>query len=815
MDGNVGEARRPTALPHGRTSLLGKRTASVTTKAIKPPRPTIPPLFHALVISILCVRACLGMAWVPRGVMLGLVAGSAMLAVLWCLLRASKQVDWLGGMSLCLMVAALSLGLAAVSLSSEHEFVQCMKTHSLATWSLRIDSDPVKTTWGMRCRAQARGEGMRSGAVWLTGEYELEQGDVIGVIGSFEPLGADEWSRSSRMQGVWGTVRLARVTHVSQSGGLDALARTVRMAARDALRPELSDGRALLAGCVVGDRRALCDRGLDKLFAACGVSHMVAVSGAHLATITSALGLALQRGRMRPWLRVVFLALCSGAFVLVCGAPPSAVRAWLMAGLASGSSLVGRRTDALSALSLAGLAMVLVEPSVTGQLGFLLSLACVGGLALFGRYASYLMDVLLPRVWMPRGTKAELRIRANGMRRDVANGLGASLVAQLVSAPLTLPVFTQLSLVAPLANLAVAAPLALAMTLGLVASCCAALPPLAGMVLGVSDVVTTLLLGALRLLASLPLATIPVEVQAGSAWALLIVASLGLIIVWPTLTRGLAVRSAGLLVVLVACLLVRWRFLAPARMCVLDVGQGDAILIQDGGSAVLIDTGPDDAVVRALARNHVLHLDAIVLTHLHDDHYGGVDDLLASIGCDRILMARGVAANLSPSLAEYVEAFSVTLDELAYHDVVWVGGFSLRVISPVGDVDGLENEDSLELLLEYEREDRRLSALLTGDAEQDMTGKALERGDVGDIDVLKVGHHGSEVSVSDDEAQKLLPELSVASAGEGNKYGHPRRECVNTLEGVGSLFLCTIECGDVELRPGRAGVVVSTQRGPS
>ena len=98
--------------------------------------------------------------------------------------------------------------------------------------------------------------------------------------------------------------------------------------------------------------------------------------------------------------------------------------------------------------------------------------------------------------------------------------------------------------------------------------------------------------------------------------------------------------------------------------------------------------------------------------------------------------------------------------------------------------------------------------------EKDETGACLARGDVSDIDFLKVGHHGSEVSLTPDEAAALDPEVSVASAGEGNKYGHPRKECMDVLSGAGSVFLCTKDVGTVTVKPGARGPMVFTERTP-
>ena len=100
--------------------------------------------------------------------------------------------------------------------------------------------------------------------------------------------------------------------------------------------------------------------------------------------------------------------------------------------------------------------------------------------------------------------------------------------------------------------------------------------------------------------------------------------------------------------------------------------------------------------------------------------------------------------------------------------------------------------------------------LLTGDAELDQEREFVQ--EVGDIDVLKLGHHGSKVSVDAALLEILRPELSLASAGKGNRYGHPSDACIDAVKEAGGVFACTIEHGDITVTPTENGFAMRCQR---
>lgn len=391
--------------------------------------------------------------------------------------------------------------------------------------------------------------------------------------------------------------------------------------------------------------------------------------------------------------------------------------------------------------------------------------------------------------------------------------LAATLVCQLVTLPFAVSAFGRLSLVAPSAGLVVGPLVTPLLMLGVVgmALCLVGCPP--DLALAPCDLLARTVIWLVERLASVPFASVALRLSGPLVLGTLVALLVFWYLLWPDMDVRLIRRSLGCVIALVVSLLLWWRLCAPARIVVLDVGQGDAILVQDGAASLLVDAGPDEAVARALSRNHVFHLDAVVLTHMHDDHYGGLAPLVGTVPCEEVYVAEGVCASLSPQVAELcTELVGHVPRELSYGDTISVGGFGLTIIWPRMPVDGDTNPDSIELVARYTRAGKTLTALLTGDAEREETGACLAAGDVGDIDLLKVGHHGSQDSLTPDEAYALRPEVAVASAGEGNAYGHPDPRCVSVLEACGARFLCTMDAGDVEVRPGRTGPVVRCQR---
>ncbi len=251
------------------------------------------------------------------------------------------------------------------------------------------------------------------------------------------------------------------------------------------------------------------------------------------------------------------------------------------------------------------------------------------------------------------------------------------------------------------------------------------------------------------------------------------------------------------------------------QVVMLDVGQGDAMLVESGDAAVLVDTGQEGTVLlEALARHGITRLDAVVLSHKDADHTGALSALTGVVEVSHVYIHADLLE--SKDCSEVLEVASwVTKGTGAQGvrpgDEICIGSFTMRLLAPQQGGSS-ENDDSLIwLLCAYTQDGKTLArGLLVGDAESEALDDVLDA--AGDIDFYKVGHHGSTDAISDEQMARLKPELSLISVGADNDYGHPTSSTLEVLERGGSKVLRTDLQGDVTLTFGEGVVYANCQR---
>ncbi len=550
--------------------------------------------------------------------------------------------------------------------------------------------------------------------------------------------------------------------------------------------PEASLG----AGILLGRDGDLPDELADD-FRVSGLAHIVAVSGSNVALVAALVFLAatvvVRRG---------IAALLAGAaivlYVALAGLSGSVERAAIMAGIFLAGEAIGRQQAGLAALGGAAIAMTVLSPATALDVGFQLSLTATAGLIVFAPWVRYGIE------W------ALARLRIHGVVPGVAVQAAAFTVAATVATlPVTWVNFGRVSLIGPLANILVEPLFVLAFALsGLTAVASVTWTPL-GWWIGAAAYYPLAAIDLIaKTLADVPGAAVDVP-EAGAASAVAAYAILA-VLGWPAYrflvpveesaerprwsrpARLVAAGAAagGLVVAVLPVSVLPAMGPSDFEMVVLDVGQGDAILLTTpGGHHVLVDGGPSGIGLARELGAELPHwerqLDAVILTHPDEDHVAGLPEVLARYG---------VSLEHDTGVTKDTHAYAVyrqragERDEVRRGDSWELDGVRFEVLwPPDGYSDEATNETSIVLRVTY----GDVHFLLTGDFEAGAQHALMALDDVS-ADVLKVPHHGSKTTAAD-FLDAVGAQVAIISVGAENRFGHPSAEVLEELTGTTML----------------------------
>jgi len=649
---------------------------------------------------------------------------------------------------------------------------------------------------------------------------EYEYGDVLRVSGKLEAptqLGDFDYQGYLEHQGIYATMRL----YSSEDGDIEILAKgrgvkplewiySLRKSMSESIAEVMPEPQAALTQGIVLGIRYNIPAEVKADFVSTGTTHVLAISGVNLSIIA---GILLSIG---IWFfgkrRYIYIWLALGIiwlYTLLTGMNPPVVRGAIMASVFLAAELLGRQRTAITSLAFAAAVMAGIDPPILFDASFQLSVLAMAGLIFITPPLRGLGQRLVGATLGEKGLAVSL---AN----IITDSFSVTLAATIAVWPLIAHYFGVVSLVGPLATflalLALPAIIISGATAGLIGL---AFVPLAQGIGWIAWLFTSYMLLIVKGSAALPLSSLevgPVSPALIAVYYLVLVAIIWLVSRWGERSKnwlGAGVRRSSELISHLP-----WRWVIPPLVILavlasaaaitmpddelhvsfLDIGQGDAILIQRGSQQVLIDGGPSPQTLTGELGDRMPFWDRtielVVLTHPDDDHISGLVEVLERYRVEQVLYPDLEALDdfedplsLYQRWEELIEEKDIAYTPAQAGEAIDLGdGVTMTVLNPPATLlegtDSDVNNNSAVLRLDT----GRVSFLLTSDIMWEAEFGLIARGAELSSTVLKVAHHGSYTSTTADFLAAVSPQLAVISVGEDNPYGHPSDEVVARLE---------------------------------
>ena len=543
------------------------------------------------------------------------------------------------------------------------------------------------------------------------------------------------------------------------------------------------DAAGFLTAILTGDRGEVSEEAYLALTEA-GLSHILAVSGLHCGFLMTLAGLLLQSRKLQALLGIPLLAF----YAALTGGSPSVLRACIMLSLPLLAILAGRESDGPTSLLTALFLILLANPFAAASVGLQLSFAAMAGIL-----------YLTPKLY--KGLTGEKK-RGKAFR-FLAVTFSTSMGAMVFTMPLAAYYFGALVLIAPLSSALCLWATTWAFSFGLLSVFVSFFyPPLGALLALPARLAAEYILLAAKILSKIPChafytANPYLKYWMAYAYALFAAAYLIKRAGWRKylLAAALAALTLGLTVRLGEA-----RYGNDLDVLMLDVGQGQSVILASGGRFALVDCGsgnswkvPGETAARQLASMGCRRLDYLCLTHYDKDHVSGVTGLLERMEVDTLLVPEeSDDAGLRDTVLSAAEERGVAIRFVRSEERLNLGGSVLAVYPPLGEAG--DNERGLAILASVGEND----FLITGDMNSATEEKLLETYDLPDIEALAAGHHGSKYAASQALLEALTPETACISVGS-NSYGHPADETLLRLARQGCEIYRTDLHGTIHL----------------
>jgi competence protein ComEC len=552
------------------------------------------------------------------------------------------------------------------------------------------------------------------------------------------------------------------------------------------------DNQSLMVSTILGDSSYL-EENQYETYQNIGLLHLLAVSGLHINLLATFMSMTLAYLGVNRKINVVISITLIFIYGYLIGFPPSSVRAIIMFSLSLFASLLHKPYDSLNSLYIAALISLLLNPFWIFSIGFILSYT-----------ASFSIIVFFNKV---KG----LFYPFKGFLID---NLSLILSVNLCLIPLQIFYFNSFNFISILSNLIIVPIASINLIIGFLSLLFSKLTYILNISMDLQNILTDVFQKYTAFNFKFKTPTI-----LDMTFYFLI-----LLIIY---NRDILLNLKKEIKKVIFCFIVlsitvysmdMYRNINDIIVDFIDVGQGDSALLRYRGNNILIDAGGsafsdfdigENITLPYLIKSGVNELDALIISHYHDDHYKGSKAIIENLQVDKIISSK------YPTEEEFLKIIDknniplytvnssndIFLDDKLYIDILW----------PIDNnvLDDNENNNSLVCLVNA----NGFRLLFTGDIEKEVEQQLLRK-NIGEVDLLKVAHHGSNTSSHPEFIDELDPKISIISVGENNFYGHPSKQTLQTLLDVNSSIYRTDEMGLISVIIKNDRAIIKPYQGP-
>lgn len=681
--------------------------------------------------------------------------------------------------------------------------------------------------------------------LYIKNDFYIEENTILSLKGNLElpskqrNRGGFDYARYLYSQNIYGSIYLENENSIEISEtNTFHLITYMQNSILNSLKKFLpKEHLGIVLGMIIGDTSYISEEVKDE-FKQSGITHLLAVSGSNVTYIILITKFLFNKfcGKSFSNFITIFMIIL---FVFISGASPSVVRAGIMAIILIFSEILARAPNTISTISVTAILILLYNPIIICDVGFILSFGGTIGIVLFNnRLMAYFNDKLFI-------------ILKNKIFKYILEMFAVTLSAQIVLTPVMWYYFNTISLIAMITNLLVAPFVGYITILGIAVYFTSLIfIPIARILSYATYVLVSFVIFISKICASVPYGNILLPTP---SLLFLITYYFILYLIFANLDKvtlnreknenpnrisqlynsdrydlKLIKKMISLLIMIQIIIYVFPKNYIEINM--IDVGQGDSMLIKSNNYNILIDGGGSEnsdydvgksVLVPYLLDNTNGTIDVMMISHFHEDHAEGCISVLENLKVGKIFIGtQPKTTNLYEKLLKIAKEKKIPVITLARGDCINLGEISFRILSPKKGVEIADdlNNNSFVIRMDY----YNTSLLLTGDIEKETEENLLKEcikknkqtlmGDKDlinllDVDILKVAHHGSKSSSSFSFLEAVTPKIALISLGIDNKFGHPSEEIIERLKNINCKIYRTDECGEISLKVYKNGKI--------